>query len=608
MAEQSAILAGRGGFDIRVGGHTQLDGALIASTAAPAKNRLDTATLGWTDIRNDSKTSGDSYSLALSASAGGNNRNLSPATGTGHADQAHSGITTSAISQGDIVIRDNARQTQDIASLSRDTDSTHQRVDIHGDVHKVRDNLAVQSEGMASGLSALDAWGKYTQQQAQQENAALASRLASEGTLDGMDTVQREALLKSHPDYRSTDYGPGSAFHTQGSAAIGLLAGAFGGNIQAGAAAGAAPLLASLVKNVDNATARAALHGMVAAALTQMKGGSAKDGMAAGAAGAATASLLAERLVGALYGKPVDQLTADEKRLVSSLVTLAGAGAGYTAGGDISLAATGADSARVEVENNYLSDKEPETFAKKLANCGDNGSCRAKVMKEMAETSNKNIDGFSDCLKSGDKACINDKLNGIENATGYDALTTQIGADAANTYKEGLGVETFNNAIDCMGMGWEACSNKKGWKLIESGSGVLIIAGGQTIGGKLAEMVAGSKGNASTNIQPGSKQPVQIEKLNQKQESAIRKIDNSIKNGLKDHDITGTLKDMSGNPVPKPGGGYWDHLQEMQNTLRGLRRNAETLKNVNNPEAQAAYRRATDAINKIESAIKGHGI
>jgi len=99
-----------------------------------------------------------------------------------------------------------------------------------------------------------------------------------------------------------------------------------------------------------------------------------------------------------------------------------------------------------------------------------------------------------------------------------------------------------------------------------------------------------------------------VDKLNQKQESAIKKIDNTIKNALKDHDITGTLKDMDGNPVPKESGGYWDHMQEMQNTLRGLRNHADTLKNVNNPEAQAAYGRATDAINKIESALKGHGI
>ena len=49
-------------------------------------------------------------------------------------------------------------------------------------------------------------------------------------------------------------------------------------------------------------------------------------------------------------------------------------------------------------------------------------------------------------------------------------------------------------------------------------------------------------------------------------------------------------------------------MQEMQNTLRGLRNHADTLKNVNNPEVKAAYGRATDAINRIESAIKGYGI
>ena len=42
---------------------------------------------------------------------------------------------------------------------------------------------------------------------------------------------------------------------------------------------------------------------------------------------------------------------------------------------------------------------------------------------------------------------------------------------------------------------------------------------------------------------------------------------------------------MDGKPVPKENGGYWDHMQEMQNTLRGLRNHADTLKNVNNPEA-----------------------
>ncbi|HCD7967895.1 TPA: VENN motif pre-toxin domain-containing protein [Citrobacter amalonaticus] len=58
----------------------------------------------------------------------------------------------------------------------------------------------------------------------------------------------------------------------------------------------------------------------------------------------------------ALYGKDVSQLTADEKRLVSSLVTIAGglAGAAIT-DGDLSMAALASGTAKVEVENNSLS-------------------------------------------------------------------------------------------------------------------------------------------------------------------------------------------------------------------------------------------------------------
>ncbi len=110
-------------------------------------------------------------------------------------------------------------------------------------------------------------------------------------------------------------------------------------------------------------------------------------------------------------------------------------------------------------------------------------------------------------------------------------------------------------------------------------------------------------GSGSGTPPPPENEPKQqngkpVEKLNQKQESAIRKIDFTIKNALKDHDITGTIKDMDSNPVPKENGGYWDHMQEMQNTLRGLRNHSGTLKNVNNPEAQAAYGRATMSLIK----------
>jgi filamentous hemagglutinin len=51
VQEQSGIYAGKGGIDVTVGNHTQLDGVVIASTATEDQNRLDTGTQGWTDSR-----------------------------------------------------------------------------------------------------------------------------------------------------------------------------------------------------------------------------------------------------------------------------------------------------------------------------------------------------------------------------------------------------------------------------------------------------------------------------------------------------------------------------------------------------------------------------
>ncbi|HII3190796.1 TPA: hemagglutinin repeat-containing protein, partial [Enterobacter asburiae] len=368
VAEQSGIFAGKGGFAVTTGNHTQLDGAVIASTASADKNILDTGTLGFSNLHNESQTSGNGYTVALSGSAGGSgngeNRNLAPAIGTGQAEEIHTGTTSSAVSGGSIVIRNPAGQKQDIADLSRDTADAHHGVDVNGDVQKVRDNLAVQSEGAALATSALDAYGKYAEQKARESNAALGAKLASEGKLQGDTPQEQEAFLKTQPGYQNTEYGPGSAFWTKGSAAAGLLAGALGGNLKAGAAAGAAPLLATLVKEQKDPTARAALHGIVAAALTQLSGGSSTDGLKAGAIGAITASAMTDHLVSALYGdKKSSDLTAEEKRLVSSLVSIAGglAGAAVT-DGSVSMAATASETAKVEVENNSLSKDKPNIF------------------------------------------------------------------------------------------------------------------------------------------------------------------------------------------------------------------------------------------------------
>ena len=99
-----------------------------------------------------------------------------------------------------------------------------------------------------------------------------------------------------------------------------------------------------------------------------------------------------------------------------------------------------------------------------------------------------------------------------------------------------------------------------------------------------------------------------VRPLTQAQESAIRKINNIEEGHLKPHDFTGTLRDMTGNPVPKPGGGFWDHAQEMNNSLRGLRKHAKTLEGATDPAAIEARQRALELIKKIEEHTRGAGI
>ncbi|WBT57059.1 hemagglutinin repeat-containing protein [Kosakonia oryzendophytica] len=130
VAEQSGIYAGKNGFDITVGNHTQLNGAVISSQSEADKNRLDTGTLGFTDMHNEADYKVSHKGVSMGMSSGGSLTEqlamgaLSAASGalqgaagsSGHAE----GTTQSAISNGAIMIRDKANQQQDIGSLSRD--------------------------------------------------------------------------------------------------------------------------------------------------------------------------------------------------------------------------------------------------------------------------------------------------------------------------------------------------------------------------------------------------------------------------------------------------------------------------------------------------------
>lgn len=576
VAEQTGMFSGDGGFDITVGNHTQLDGAVIASTATADKNSLDTGTLGFSDIHNeaDYKVSHSGISLSGGGSFGDKFQGNMPGgmiSAGGHSGHAE-GTTQAAVADGTITIRDRDNQKQNLANLSRDP--AHANDSISPIFDKEKEQRRLQTVGLISDIGSQVADIARTQG----ELNALKAAQDKYGPVPADATEEQRqaylAKLRDTPEYKKEQekYGTGSDMQRGIQAATAALQGLVGGNM----AGASAPELANIIGHHagidDNTAAKAIAHAILGGVTAALQGNSA----AAGAIGAGTGEVIASAIAKSLYpGVDPSKLTEDQKQTVSTLATLSAGMAGGIASGDVAGAAAGAGAGKNVVENNALS-----LVAR---GCAVAAPCRTKVAEQLLEIGAKaGMAGLAGAaVKDMADRMTSDELEHLITLQmmGNDEITTKYLSSLHDKYGSG------------------AASNPNIGKDLTDAEKVEL----------------GGSGSGTGTPPPSENDPKQqnektVDKLNQKQESAIKKIDNTIKNALKDHDIIGTLKDMDGKPVPKENGGYWDHMQEMQNTLRGLRNHADTLKNVNNPEAQAAYGRATDAINKIESALKGYGI
>ncbi|MCM3479290.1 pre-toxin TG domain-containing protein [Caldibacillus thermoamylovorans] len=97
--------------------------------------------------------------------------------------------------------------------------------------------------------------------------------------------------------------------------------------------------------------------------------------------------------------------------------------------------------------------------------------------------------------------------------------------------------------------------------------------------------------------------------LSRAQQRNLETLENIVNNHLTDKDFSGTLRDLQGNPVPKPGGGFWNHLQEMKDSYKGLVKIRKGLEgSLNNPnldvETRKVLQEASDKTNKYIKKIE----
>jgi filamentous hemagglutinin len=367
VGDQSGLFAGNGGYDIYVGNHTQLNGAVIASTAQSANNALSTGTLGWSDIDNHASYKASSSSISM---GGGNEDNKMSGGAIPTSANTHgsaSGITRSAVADGTITVRNGQAQTQNVADLSRDTDNANGHIDKIFDKDKVARKLEFAQGMQELGQRVAGDVSSYKMQAAEDET--------------------RERLLKANPQYASYSkaelnnlivndagykavaekWGTGGSYSMAAAAVTGVLGGLGASNLGAAAAGGMAPYIANKIKQatskvVDgkeqtNVLANTMAHAVAGAVLAQLAGNNAT----AGAAGAAGGELMARAILSSMYpGKQASELTQEQKQVVSALGQLAAQLSAGVASGSVEGGIQGAVVGKNAVENNTLGNDEDE--------------------------------------------------------------------------------------------------------------------------------------------------------------------------------------------------------------------------------------------------------
>nr|WP_237656437.1 hemagglutinin repeat-containing protein [Cronobacter sakazakii] len=392
VAEQSGIFAGKGGFDVTVGSHTQLNGGAIGSTATADKNSLDTGTLGYSNLTNkaDYKVSHSGGGFSSSGSFGAQaalsaaSTLMSGMSGSGHAQ----GITQAAVSEGSITVRDKAN-SQDTGGLQRDV--TQANDTISPIFNKEKEQNRLQAVQMVSDIGNQVADIVRTQSDLDGLKAAIAKTGTSLQGLPEKERLAKLAALRDTDVYKKVteNTGTGSDVQRAITAATAAVSGLAGGNLNAALAGAAAPYIANEIgKNItdQNTTAGIMAHAVVNAVLAKVQGQNALAGASGAAVGEAMGILIAKEV----YKKDPSQLNDTEKQTVAALSTLASGLAGALAGNSTEATATAAKAGQTTVENNLLGGSEDAQAAWirqhgiDMATCSDNanGAACQKAINE----------------------------------------------------------------------------------------------------------------------------------------------------------------------------------------------------------------------------------
>ncbi|QLG88024.1 hemagglutinin repeat-containing protein [Chitinibacter bivalviorum] len=424
--EQSGLNAGKGGFDIKVKGNTDLKGSVITSEADASKNKLSTGTLTTSDLNNHAEYTASSVGIGVGfgsnfgkekdGSAGTNPGTVTSGKTAGNGIKANtpvvmaakgddSSTTRSGIAAGNITITNEDAQQQltgktaaeQLASLNRDTGNTAGHLANNYDQAQI------------------DVAFKVTKEFINQSGTFMANRAAE------ADAKKKEISLYPEGSQERKDaqaaydeaakWSPGGEYGR----AMTVLQVAAGGNVTGGMGnlmqSAAVSYIQSLgvekvkefadsfekvpgVKDESSESARTAFHAILACAGAAATG----QNCGSGALGAAS-SVILNNVADQLQHIDGSNLSAEEKEQRKNAIGSMVAGIALMAGGDAS-AANGA--AQIEMENNYLTPKQITSKQDELT--------KAKTKAERDAIENKYAEKDAQQAQEAGKKLITNQL------------------------------------------------------------------------------------------------------------------------------------------------------------------------------------------------------
>ena len=416
--EQAGISVGEGGIDANIHNHAQLNAAIIESSAEESKNRFKAKSISTTDIENRSEIKTESASIG--AGTGGINP-MQAISSTlsllGNTNESARSTTKSAIS-GNIQIE--TETPENLTALSRDTKNANQRVEkqdlqkvqerqemakVIGDITNNAINIATYEEREKINKLGLEKFKLEEQEKALKGQAGNEQQLAA--IKQQLTSIQAE-ITKTQGEIDRT-YGIGSEKGMAIRAVTAALQAAAQNDTAGSLVALASPYLNQKIHEMtagDTAKDKAAnlmAHALLSAVEFQVTGKDPLTGAVAGVTGEATAEIIARA-----YGKPVSELTANEKENISTLSQLAGGlAAALTAkangttteqGGNFLAATSGAETAKRAVENNALTQGDIHGAYQRLLN-GENIEVVLRDLEHLSQKERAKL--LADC----DAAC-----------------------------------------------------------------------------------------------------------------------------------------------------------------------------------------------------------